>query len=180
MSECDVYRHYRYEQKLACLLWKVDAKDIILPKTNSEYTLQNLRNTINVRASPPNVPERVFRYARGVRLICVSHLQFQGIDTTRYASFNASIEAITGPKHSDSLSSGGHDVESGARQAHSSSGIGFYKGNVVFMKRVYKKNIDLTRNIRKELIQVKTCKGAHQREHFVSISFRAREGSGSD
>lgn len=35
-----------------------------------------------------------------------------------------------------------------------SSGIGFYRGNVVFMKKIYKKNIDLTRNIRKELIQV--------------------------
>ena len=33
-------------------------------------------------------------------------------------------------------------------------GVGFCKGNVVFIKRVYKKNIDLTRNIRKELIQV--------------------------
>jgi len=41
-------RYYRYEQKLACLLWKVDVKDVILLRTNSEYTLQNLRNTINV------------------------------------------------------------------------------------------------------------------------------------
>lgn len=43
-----IIRHYRYEQKLACLLWKVDVRDIILPRTNSEYTLQNLRSTINV------------------------------------------------------------------------------------------------------------------------------------
>ena len=52
------YRHYRYEQKLASLLWKVNPKDIILPdlgsinsdagRTKSEYTLQNLRSTINV------------------------------------------------------------------------------------------------------------------------------------
>lgn len=33
-------------------------------------------------------------------------------------------------------------------------GIGLYKGSVVFIKRVYKRSIDLTRNVRKELIQV--------------------------
>lgn len=32
--------------------------------------------------------------------------------------------------------------------------IGFYKGNIVYMKHLYKKNIDLTRSIRKELITV--------------------------
>lgn len=43
-----LHRHYRYEKKLACLLWKVDVKDIILPRTSSEYTLNNLRSTVNV------------------------------------------------------------------------------------------------------------------------------------
>jgi hypothetical protein len=38
--------------------------------------------------------------------------------------------------------------------SESCSGIGIYKGNVVFIKRVFKKSIDLTRNVRKELIQV--------------------------
>ena len=33
-------------------------------------------------------------------------------------------------------------------------GIGVYKGTVVFLKRVCKKSIDLTRNVRRELIQV--------------------------
>jgi len=32
--------------------------------------------------------------------------------------------------------------------------IGVYKGNVVSIKRIFKKSIDLTRNVRKELIQV--------------------------
>jgi len=32
--------------------------------------------------------------------------------------------------------------------------IGFYKGMVVALKPIYKRSIDLTRNIRKELIQV--------------------------
>lgn len=34
-------------------------------------------------------------------------------------------------------------------------GIGVYKGSVVFIKRIFKKSIDLTRNVRKELIQVR-------------------------
>lgn len=36
----------------------------------------------------------------------------------------------------------------------SAFGIGVYKGNVVAIKRIFKKSIDLTRNVRKELIQV--------------------------
>lgn len=46
-------RHYWYEQKLACLLWKVDSKEIIMSRTSSEYTLNNLRSTINVRSFLP-------------------------------------------------------------------------------------------------------------------------------
>jgi hypothetical protein len=34
------------------------------------------------------------------------------------------------------------------------STVGFFKGNVVFVKRIHKKNIDLSREIRKELIHV--------------------------
>lgn len=36
------------------------------------------------------------------------------------------------------------------------SGPGFYKGNVVHVKKVDKKSVDLTRDIRKELIHVST------------------------
>lgn len=43
-----VSRHYRYEQKLAALLWKIDVKDVIIPRTNSEHTLQQLRSAVNV------------------------------------------------------------------------------------------------------------------------------------
>lgn len=37
-------------------------------------------------------------------------------------------------------------------QSHS---IGVYKGNVVYIKRIYKRSLDLTRNIRQELIQMR-------------------------
>ncbi|CAG2168082.1 unnamed protein product, partial [Oppiella nova] len=39
--------------------------------------------------------------------------------------------------------------------SQTSFGIGVYKGNVVAIKRIFKKSIDLTRNVRKELIQVR-------------------------
>lgn len=32
------FRHYRYEQKLACLLWKIDMKDITIIPTETAGT----------------------------------------------------------------------------------------------------------------------------------------------
>lgn len=43
-----VCRRYHYEYKLARLLWKVDMEDIITLRTNSEYSLQNAKSTVNV------------------------------------------------------------------------------------------------------------------------------------
>ena len=40
---------------------------------------------------------------------------------------------------------------------HRNFGIGVYRGSVVFIKKVHKKSIDLTRSVRKELIQVSKC-----------------------
>lgn len=37
-------------------------------------------------------------------------------------------------------------------------GVAIYKGSVTFVKRICKKSVDLTRNVRKELIQVKHLK----------------------
>ncbi|KAF2892457.1 hypothetical protein ILUMI_13717 [Ignelater luminosus] len=35
-------KHYRYEQKLACLLWKIDMKDVtIIPTETTESTTRN-------------------------------------------------------------------------------------------------------------------------------------------
>ncbi|CAG9827536.1 unnamed protein product [Diabrotica balteata] len=37
-------RHYRYEQKLACLLWKIDMKDVtIIPTETTEIESQNMK-----------------------------------------------------------------------------------------------------------------------------------------
>ncbi|XP_074600501.1 guanylate cyclase 32E-like [Brevipalpus obovatus] len=116
------FRHYRYEHKLACLLWKVDMKELILLRTNSEYTLQNLRNTIN----------------------------FHGIDAGRFSAFISAHHHGTNRSKSDT-----NESIDGEFDEIFQNGVGFCKGNVVFIKRIYKRNIDLTRAVRKELIQIR-------------------------
>lgn len=68
------------------------------------------------------------------------HSKFPNVDWTRFASYANAVKP-------------GYDVES--IQHGNENGAGFFKGNVVFVKRINKKNIDLTRNLRKELIQVR-------------------------
>ncbi|XP_035209039.1 guanylate cyclase 32E-like [Stegodyphus dumicola] len=41
-------RHYRYEQKLACLLWKVEMKDLLLLRSDHDGRFQRFRNTLYV------------------------------------------------------------------------------------------------------------------------------------
>ncbi|XP_023229803.1 guanylate cyclase 32E-like [Centruroides sculpturatus] len=100
------FRHYRYELKLACLLWKVDVKDVVLLKTNSDDALQNFKQNINV----------------------------QGLNENK-------CSALSDPTNQDPIT------------GRTLAKIGFYKGNVVYLRHVYKKSVDLTRCIRKELIR---------------------------
>ncbi|XP_047024800.1 guanylate cyclase 32E [Helicoverpa zea] len=79
-------RHYRYEQKLASVLWRIEAKDL-----------------------------------------------------TFISAYNASS--------SDKVTSMQHDMET--RRAHTT--IAMYRGNIVAIKRLQKKSIDVTRAIKKEL-----------------------------
>ncbi|CAB3253926.1 unnamed protein product [Arctia plantaginis] len=82
-------RHYRYEQKLASVLWKIEAKDLTF----------------------------------------ISHNTHQGTDKT-------SVQ---------------HDMET--RRAHTT--IALHRGNIVAVKRLQKKSIDITRAIKKELKQIR-------------------------
>jgi guanylate cyclase len=41
--DCVYFRHYRYEQKLACLLWKIDMRDVtIIPTETAEATSKSM------------------------------------------------------------------------------------------------------------------------------------------
>ncbi|RWS09764.1 guanylate cyclase 32E-like protein, partial [Dinothrombium tinctorium] len=108
---------FRYEHKLACLLWKVEMKDVLFIRRNSEYTLQNIRNTVNLHK----------------------------VNMNRYISYN--VPPL--------ISNGGDESQTYEGHVRSNDCVGIYKGNVVFVKRINKKSIDLTRNVRKELIQMR-------------------------
>ncbi|XP_008481623.1 guanylate cyclase 32E-like, partial [Diaphorina citri] len=98
-------RHYRYEQKLLCLLWKVEYKDItIIPILNNEFN----ETTQECASTPPLSPSLV-------RASVIPELKLSRAYTK----------------------------------------IGFHKSNIVALKQIHKKNIDITREIRKELKQVR-------------------------
>jgi guanylate cyclase len=40
------HRHYRYEQKLACLLWKIDMRDVIMIPSGAPETTTT-KNTVS-------------------------------------------------------------------------------------------------------------------------------------
>ncbi|XP_030746058.1 guanylate cyclase 32E [Sitophilus oryzae] len=101
------FKHYRYEQKLACLLWKIDMRDVtIIP--------------IDVTVSPNKSMIPVCR-----------HNVFQ-------SSLQQSIQ---------------DESEISPKRAYTS--IGIYRGNIVAIKYIHKRTVDLTRSIRKELKQIR-------------------------
>ncbi|CAD7079002.1 unnamed protein product [Hermetia illucens] len=102
-------KHYRYEQTLACLLWKVDMKEV---------TLINVENN-ELGGRSKNL-----------------------IQTCRH-----------------SLTTGGDT----SKRAYTT--IGLYRGNIVAIKKVYKKSVDITRSIRKELKQMREV----QHENLVGF-----------
>ncbi|XP_073822176.1 guanylyl cyclase at 32E [Musca autumnalis] len=95
-------KHYRYEQTLAGLLWKIDMKDV---------TIINMDNANDYNNTLKN---------KNIYQICRQSI-LTGGDTNKKAFTN----------------------------------IGLYRGNIVAMKRVYKKSVDITRSIRKELKQMR-------------------------
>ncbi|XP_022252245.1 guanylate cyclase 32E-like [Limulus polyphemus] len=101
-------RHYRYEQTMARMLWKVDIKDLIFLRTTSEFTLQNTHNQINVQMHD-------FSRLRNLT------------DFGKKSSLSQLMD----------------------------SRVGFYKGNVVFIKYVNKRSIDVTRSLCKEIINIR-------------------------
>ncbi|CAH2013100.1 unnamed protein product [Acanthoscelides obtectus] len=106
-------KYYRYEQKLACLLWKIDMKDVILisTETNTE------RNTCNKNMI------RVYR------------------NSIFQAPTSNSVVEVS---------------DQSPRRAYTA--IGVYKGNIVAIRHIYKRSVDLTRSIRKELKQIREAR----------------------
>ncbi|XP_037958924.1 guanylate cyclase 32E [Teleopsis dalmanni] len=109
-------KHYRYEQTLAGLLWKVDMKDV---------TIINIDN---------NTECNNFMKNKSIFQICRQSILMGG-DTNKKAYTN----------------------------------IGLYRGNIVAMKKVHKKSVDITRAIRKELKQMREIR--HENIiNFIGVS----------
>ncbi|XP_067005765.2 guanylate cyclase 32E [Anabrus simplex] len=102
------FRHYRYEQKLACLLWKIDMRDVTIIPTESAETPGANRSMIQV---------------------------------CRHSVFHAPGSIMA------------DQTELSPKRAYTK--IGLYRGNIVAIKPIYKRNIDITRSIRKELKQIR-------------------------
>ncbi|KAL9930480.1 guanylyl cyclase at 32E [Glossina fuscipes fuscipes] len=108
-------KHYRYEQTLAGLLWKIDMKDV---------TIINIDNNLDY-----------------------NNLKYKNI----YQIYRQSI--LTG----------------GETSKKAFTTIGLHRGNIVAMKRVYKKTVDVTRSIRKELKQMREVR--HENIiNFIGVS----------
>lgn len=126
-----VSRRYRYEHKLACLLWKVDIREVIITCSD-----------LNEVGSP-------------------------GVPFSNVVSQRELLMTFAGGNNNNSSDSLGPPVDASSTDNITSVGAtdvpmiraytcaGRYKGNAVAIKAFNAKNVDLTRNIRKELKQVK-------------------------
>ncbi|XP_034243092.1 guanylate cyclase 32E, partial [Thrips palmi] len=105
-------KHYRYEQKLACLLWKVDSRDITLIPSGSDTANKSMvcRRSVLRPSAPGSVAE---------------------------------------------ATAGALDADGGDPRVLAHTHVGLYKGNIVAVKYVHKRSLDLTRSIRKELKQIR-------------------------
>ncbi|XP_058056782.1 guanylate cyclase 32E [Anopheles bellator] len=95
-----LFKHYRYEQTLACLLWKVDMKDVILITS----------------------PDALYNNELRKNLVCQQSIMLNSAPETNKRAYTT---------------------------------IGLYRGNIVAIKYLHKRSVDITRNIRKELKQMR-------------------------
>lgn len=122
-------RHYRYEHKLACLLWKVDIREVII--TNFPDSINDL---------PPSLTSGHSVTRRSLLMTFGGH---HGSNNNN--SSNGSIGPSPGVK-------GDLMADLGLKRVYTRTGS--YKGNIVAIKAISHKNVDLTRNVRKELKQM--------------------------
>ncbi|KAJ9578502.1 hypothetical protein L9F63_005231, partial [Diploptera punctata] len=126
------FKHYRYEQKLACLLWKIDMRDVtVIPTETAESTNKSLTAVLEL-------------------ISIISSLLAPRNDITTIQVCRHSVFQCGGP-------TGGSIAVDQPELSHKRAytRIGLYRGNIVAIKPVYKRSIDITRNIRKELKQIR-------------------------
>ena len=118
------HRHYHYEHKLACLLWKVDIREVVI--ANSD----NL--SLDLPASSLTASNSVV--TRQSLLMTFGH----------DGSTSSSTSSLDGPRGKTNEA-----CDLGLKRTFTRTGS--YRGNIVAIKAICHKGVDLTRNIRKEL-----------------------------
>lgn len=121
-----VLRYYCYEYKLACLLWKVDIREVLI--THSKDITND-----SAQSSP------VASDHQGARRSSV--LTFCGQNN------NSNAESSSGLKEDSSAV----DLM-GVKRLYTTTGS--YRGNVVAIKTISTKNVNFTKNVCKELKQM--------------------------
>ncbi|KAG8224498.1 hypothetical protein J437_LFUL004980 [Ladona fulva] len=128
------FRHYRYEQKLACLLWKVDMKDVKI------FPIETVESAAGENK-------------RMVQLFHQSIFQAPDSSILNPSSANYRQESDARGSCAGGLGGSGTGGETSTKRACTL--IGSYKGGIVAIKPIHKRHIDLTRAIRKELKQIR-------------------------
>ncbi|KAJ2939161.1 hypothetical protein O0L34_g8474 [Tuta absoluta] len=166
-------RHYRYEQKLASVLWRIEAKDLtyistydsngsdkqpllwlLQPSLHAHYCSAII--DMNRTVSYPGVIAAAADVAAAAILACALLLRHYRYEQ-KLASVLWRIEAkdltyiSTYDSNGSDKTSLHPDVET--RRTHTT--VALYRGNIVAIKRLQKKSIDVTRAIRKELKQIR-------------------------
>ena len=111
-----VYKNWAYEQELDSLLWKIDAKDIVMSQTPIAG-----KNKVSLLISETTASNSFFfqmRYNSQVSLNSTC-------DLTEFRYYNVYTQ------------------------------IGLYRGRLVAIKKLQKKNMEVTRKIKKELKMVR-------------------------
>ena len=123
-------RHYQYEQKLARLLWKVDWKDVRIMFENLEVGSQDVIEQVGSKLQDP----------------CQNHHVISPVnifqDIHKSTLVGNSLVFCYSPMRKNGL------------LWKKPTTVGTYRGNLVVIRKVNKKSVDLNRNILKELNSV--------------------------
>ena len=142
-------RRYHYEQKLACLQWKVDIRDVIVTCSNMKDSAWPSVALSQVAADCRSLSKSAMGSGNNNN----SNGSLPASDSPDGLPLPVAMGLTNGDFHQHQHQPSVVDVA--LKRAYTRTGR--YKGNVVAVKALSAKNIDLTRNICKELKQVMIC-----------------------
>ncbi|CAD7080488.1 unnamed protein product [Hermetia illucens] len=140
-----LYRNWRYEQELDSLLWKIDYREIQLHDSDKEGNGQQKRETRVDRWSVSGAPLVLQRIEDSYYVTEVSK-PFSDCQNNYTTTTKATHPLIRTSQVS--LSS---NPDADFRYSTIFTPIGLYKGQLYAIKKIRKKSVDITREMKKEL-----------------------------